>query len=217
MSYTQAQGNEFWFEFDRRTKYTPAFAPTLMAAKAFDIQDIWHAARKVGSYPADLVAFVNQARPAWEAIAEVQTSTIAEFFQADRTMLRLAFEDFGQGIMLDTREPRKSNNDCIHMMDTGGSPPIGYHRWHASIRAIQTFSPDTLWADLAQNNGLAWAIQSHGRPKQSKVKANPPIDAKDLAAIRQAWLALTQDQLDKQYDLGTGTSGYHPSPLSPVL
>lgn len=217
MSYTQATGNEFWYAFDFRTKYTPAFGPTLMAAKAFDVQDIWHAARKTGSYPADVVAFVNQAKAAWEAIAEVQVRTITEFFQADRTALRLAFEDFGQGIMLDNREPRKSNNDCIHMMDTGGAPPIGYHRWHASIRAIQTFDADPLWSDLAQFNGLAWAIQSHGRPKQSKVKANPQIDAHSLTAIRSAWLALSQDQLDKQYDLGTGTSGYHPSPSSPVI
>ncbi len=217
MAYTQQQGRDFWYQFDLRTK-SPTFGPTLGASGALNVQDIWHTARKTGNYPAALVTFVKQAPAAWQAIADVQSKAITEFFGTDRVALRSAFEDFGQGVLLDTREPRLSNNDCIHMMDTGGAPPIGFHRWNASLRSIQTFDAgNTLWNDLAQFNALAWAIQSKARPKQSKTTPNPPLAKADLDAIRTAWLALTQDQIDKQFDLGLGASGYHPSPMAPVV
>ena len=216
MAYTHAQGNEFWFQFDLRTKYSPAFGPTLGAAGAFDVQTVWHDARKGGQYPADLITFVNKAKPAWVAIAAIQSKTINESFGLDRDALRLAFEDFGQGVLLDKREPRLSNNDCIHMMDTGTAPPVGYHRWNAALRAIQTFDNDALWNELARDNALAWAIQSSARPKQSKVNANPPMNVQDLAKIRAAWMQLSQDEIDLQFDLGSGSEGYHPSPLNPL-
>ena len=217
MAYNQTQGNEFWFQFDLRTKYSPQMGPILGKADAFTAQDRFHNARKVGQYPAALAAYAHGALTEWKAIADVQRKTVMEFFGNDRDALRQAFEDFGQGVLLDTREPRFSNDDCVHMMDTGNAPPIGYHRWNAAIRTIQTFDNDTFWDDLAKVNALAWAIQSKGRPKQSRTKANLPIAAQDLASIRNAWTGLTQDQIDKQFDLGNGTSGYHPSPLTPVV
>jgi hypothetical protein len=216
MAYTAALGMRFWYTFDRRTKYEPALVPVLQAAGAFQIQDTWHTARASGQYPQALRNFVVPRKASWQQLADIQRNTITEVFQADRAALRLAFEDFGQGVLVDDHQERIDNDDAVHMMDTGSAPPVGYHRWHASIRGIEIFDADPLWPTLAQLNALAWAIQSLARPTQGSTP-NPPLNADVLAGIRSAWLALSQDQLDRQYDLGSGREGYHPNPTTPAV
>jgi hypothetical protein len=63
--------------------------------------------------------------------------------------------------------------------------------------------------------GLAWGIQSFARPKQLTTP-NPAIAQSDMQDLRDAWLALAPDRRDRQYDLGLGNVGYHPSPKQPV-
>jgi len=132
--------------------------------------------------------------------------------------IQSAFEDFGQGILLDSDPRRQSDNDSIHMMDgQDNHPPGGYHRWHASIRVIQLLQiGDTdWWEKLDRVLGLAWAVQSFAKPRQQDTP-NPAIAQADMQDLRTAWLALTPDRRDKQYDLGLGNVGYHPSPDQPA-
>jgi hypothetical protein len=150
----------------------------------------------------------------WRTLATVQREIFDRHLGANAEDIRLALEDFGQGILLDSHPERIQNGDAIHMMDTGGAPPIGFHRWHASIRAIQTFDRDNWWSNLDLLVALSWAIQSLARPRQANV-ANRPLRTEKLEQLREAWLTLAADQIDGQYDLGTGTSGYHPNPLQP--
>src|SRR5262245_18855625 len=97
------------------------------------------------------------------------------------------------------------------------SPPIGYHRWHAAIRVIQLLNIGDAgwWERLDTLVGLTWAIQSFARPRQQNIP-NPAIATADLQELRNAWLALTPDRRDGQYDLTEEAFGYHPSPKQPA-
>ena len=216
MTYTREAGRAFWFEFDDRTKYDNAFRPIIAAAGAFDIQAVFAGTREEGSYPAAFDRFVQVRRAAWERIAGLQREILDSHFGDDPAGLQSAFEDFGAGVLHDSDPVRARNDDMIHTMDMqSGSPPIGYHRWHASVRAIESLGlGDPAWlARLAQLIGLAWAIQSAARPVQRN-SPNPDVRAGDLRRLREAWLALTPESLDRQYDL-TGSTGYHPAPFEP--
>ena len=215
MTYSPDLGRDFWYAFDLATQGSESFFEVIERAGAFDIQTAYLKSRSAGTYPASFVAGVQALRADWSTIAEVQTSNFDQFFANNWDDTQLAFEDFGQGVLLDMRPDRVG--DRIHMMDSGRRPPIGYHRWHASIRAIQLLKigDDSWWERLNTMVGLAWAIQSLQKPRQQKVP-NPPINPTDLQAIRNAWLPMTPQMRDAQFDLPKGQDfGYHPSPMDP--
>lgn len=216
MAYTPEIGRRFWFEFDRSTKYNDAFMNVIFAAGGIGIQTDYKRTRANQTYPA---AFVQKFAPhqnEWKQIADIQTSTIGNVLGSDWSDIQAAFEDFGQGTLLDTDPVRQAANDSIHMMDVQDpAPPIGYHRWHASIRLIQLLKigDNAWWENLDRLLGLAWGIQSFALPKQQSAP-NAPIAQSDMQDLRNAWLALTPDRRDRQYDLSPGPS-YHPSPKNP--
>lgn len=217
MAYTREEGRAFWYEFDGRTKYDPAMGPVIGASGAKVIQQKFHDAHSAGTYPASFYHFVEPRAAAWTQLATLQRQIIDQHFAANDADLQSAFEDFGAGVLYDPAPERAAADDMIHTMDTGGAPPIGYHRWHASIRAIQHVLPgDAAWWDsLDHLLGLAWAIQSLAQPQQQD-HPNPDIAAADLVELRAKWLPLTPAQLDAQYLLRLGTSGYHPDPKNPA-
>jgi hypothetical protein len=214
VGYTHAVGLEFWYQFDLATKYNPALGPVLQAADAFGVQAHYHATRKADRYPQDFISYVAPRIEAWRELARIQRDMFDRFLGTNPDDIRLALEDFGQGILLDSHADRIANGDAVHMMDTDGAPPIGFHRWHASIRAIQTFDQDAWWSMLDFLVALSWAIQSLARPKQGN-NANAPLPSATLQQLRDVWLPLTPDQIDREYDRGNGMSGYHPKPLQP--
>jgi hypothetical protein len=152
-------------------------------------------------------------------IADIQTTMIENILGNDWANIQAAFEDFGQGTLFEPDPERQANNDSIHTMDVQdeSSPPVGYHRWHASIRAIQLLeiSDAAWWENLDRLVGLAWAIQSFARPRQQNTP-NPALPPTDLQELRDAWLALSPEDRDRQYDLTPQAFGYHPSPKEPV-
>lgn len=217
MAYTTEQGRKFWYDFDKATKYDTAFMDRVRLAGAGVIQTVFANTRAQQNYPADFRAFVTPLRDHWLVMAEAQTSIIRSTFHDDWADVQRAFEDFGQGVLYDPDPERGQSNDMIHTMDVQGlDPPVGYHRWHASIRAIQLLQiGDSQWWDrLASLLVLTWAIQSEARPRQ-QTQPNPGLSAQRLSALRSAWQGLDQARIDRQYDL-TGDVGYHPSPLAPA-
>jgi hypothetical protein len=215
--YNHDIGRKFWYEFDRATKYNSAFMTIVRRSGAGGVQTDFSDARLNNAYPADFVNAVSPHKADWITMAHAQTKIIHDLLGDDWNDIQAAFEDFGQGVLLDTAPERLANNDAIHTMDIqGAAPPVGYHRWHASIRAIQLLEigDKAWWEKLDTLLGLAWGIQSFATPKQQNV-ANPPIAQADLQKLRDAWLPLDPDRRDRQYDT-TGDVGYHPSPLSPV-
>ena len=166
------------------------------------IQTTYMKTRAAGTYPDFFAASVREQRPDWIVVASVQTSNFGKFFGSDWDDIQAAFEDFGQGTLLDKRPGREG--DPIHMMDTGTLPPIGYHRWHAAIRATQLLAER-----LDTRVGLAWAIQSFARPHQ-RDDPNPPKPKSDLQALRAAWLPMAPELRDAQFDLPSRASRISP-------
>lgn len=219
MVYTREIGRSFWFKFDGATKYSPPFINIIIAAGGFDVQDDFEFTRSNGTYPAAFKQKFVPRRNDWVRIADIQTSTIGNVLGTDWSDIQAAFEDFGQGTLFEPDPERQANNDAIHTMDVQdeSSPPQGYHRWHASIRAIQLLEigDAAWWERLDGLVGLAWGIQSFARPRQ-QLMPNPAIAQTDLQDLRDAWLPLTPDRRDRQYDSTPGAFGYHPSPKQPV-
>ena len=163
------------------------------------IQTTYMKTRAAGTYPDFFAASVREQRPDWIVVANVQTSNFGKFFGSDWDDIQAAFEDFGQVTLLDKRPGREG--DPIHMMDTGTLPPIGYHRWHAAIRATQLLAigDSSWWERLDTRVGLAWAIQSFARPHQ-RDDPNPPKPKSDLQALRAGWLPMAPELRDAQFD-----------------
>jgi hypothetical protein len=213
MAYTPQIGMKFWHDFDQNTKYDLNFMNLLSSAGAFTIQIDYFQTRKSGTYPASFQKKFEPHESLWIKIAGLQTKMIGDILGADWADIQAAFEDFGQGVLLDTDPVRQQAGDSIHTMDAqDDSPPVGYHRWHASIRAIQLLNIGNTqwWETLDKLVALGWAVQSLARPRQQPTP-NTPLSSSDLRQLRDAWLALSPDARDRQYDL-TGDSGYHPDP-----
>ena len=219
MAYTSQIGRRFWYEFDGATKYSTPFMSIISRAGGFGVQNDYKTTRSQGSYPAAFKQKFLPRRGDWITIADIQTATIGNILGSDWSDIQAAFEDFGQGTLLETDPIRQANDDSIHMMDIqdANSPPVGYHRWHASIRVIQLLNigDAAWWEKLDGLVGLAWGIQSFARPKQ-QTTPNPAIAQADMQDLRSAWLGLAPDCRDRQYDLTARPAGYHPSPKHPA-
>jgi hypothetical protein len=89
------------------------------------------------------------------------------------------------------------------MMDISGpgDPPVGYHRWHAIIRAMVLLGIDAeRWSAINRLVALAWEIHADAQPQQDT--HNPPLPESRLVALRAHWLTRTDDQLDEAFSAG---------------
>lgn len=214
-SYSPDMGKTFWYNFDLRTLYNAQFMQNVVRVSGAGIvQDVYAATRSNGTYPNAFLAPHLTKRAEWQEIADVQVQSITDFL-SNLDNVQAALEDFGQGVLLSDHQDRIDAGDRVHMMDTGGSHPIGFHRWHASIRLIQLLGigDPAWWEELDKRLALGWAVQSHARPVQGNV-ANAPISAGDLQTMRQAWMPMSPQSRDAQFDR-VPVPGYHPSPLAP--
>ena len=89
------------------------------------------------------------------------------------------------------------------------NPPIGYHRWHAIVRATIMVGIDARrWTEIDRYVALAWAIQSEAKPVQDT--ENPGLSEERLQALRDTWLRRDLDELDAALD-----SVPYPTTLAP--
>lgn len=217
MAYTPEIGRRFWFEFDLATLHDPAFRVVMNRAGARRVQDEYMTARRTGTYPDSFKQIFLPSRDDWVRIADLQTNMFSNLLGNNWADIQAALEDFGQGKLFDN-DPQRPDGDRIHMMDGQvGSQLVGYHRWHASIRAIQLLGIGDVawWENLDCLVGLGWGIQSFAKPKQQNMP-NAALSQGDLQDLRDAWLALASHRRDRQYDLGDGNVGFHPSPKEPT-
>jgi hypothetical protein len=195
---------EFWFEFDNF--FNPGFGEVgddVLAAYAatggaFAIRNRWRAHVENGTYPEKFRDEMAANRDALLQLADQQLAILDEHFGGDADAEQLAFEEFGQGLNFDDRRP---DGDKVHKMDTGGPdrPPVAYHAWHAFIRAVTLVGADEeRWLRLNRFVGLAWAIQNEARPADDDPN-NEPLPEERLEKLREAWLPLDADQLDKLF------------------
>lgn len=218
MAYTPEIGRRFWHEFDQATLHSAAFMSVALGAGAGGAQNDYKNTRLQSTYPAAFKQKFAGRRAAWVQVADLQTTMIGNLLGNDWADIQAAFEDFGQGTLIDTDPQRVADGDAIHMMDGQvGNPPIGYHRWHACIRVIQLLEigDAAWWENLDRVLGLGFGVQSFAKPVQQNTP-NPALAQQDLQELRYAWLALAPERRDRQYDLGEGNGGFHPDPKHPA-
>jgi hypothetical protein len=214
--YTRDIGRDFWFDFDNQTLWqrTPAVSAAIKAAyvdqrlnpdtMADALVASWHGA----DHPAPFRTRISPGSAGITALLDIQLQIIGAHLQAPDDV-RLAFEDFAQGVLFDNRPPRPPGRH-IHMMDGNPDNWVGYRRWAAILRAAEVVGhprPDAV-AQVKRCVLLAWAIQSEADPDQTSPD-NPGLPAARLEVLRNVWMTVS----DAVADWAIGTHEFRaPSP-----
>lgn len=195
------EASDFWFDLDDRflINRPPEVNQALSIIRGPNfILGRFDARRQAGQFPAGFVTDVTPLRAGLETISILQLEIVDRYF-GDVEGLRVAFEHFGCGDLFDDR---RDPGMKVHMMDSSGpaNPPIGYHRWHAIIRAMTLLGIDAdRWAAIDRLLGLAWAIHAEAQPLQDTV--NPQLPEARLVALRAHWLTRSDDEMDAAFSV----------------
>lgn len=206
--YSREQAIDFWyafdqaFLFDRPPEVAVAFPAAYPDGNLNDLVDF----AKGATSQADLAQRIAGREAGLLLLAAVQDRVMRGHFP-DAADLQRAFEDFGQGVLFDDRNPRPPSRR-IHMMDGTAEDWVGYHRWYAFTRAVLALgaSPER-WSLIGRFAGLAWAIQSEAEPRNDDPQ-NPGLAEHRLATLRTAWLAASDTALHKAFLSYTGAFQY---------
>jgi hypothetical protein len=209
MIYTQHLANDFWYEFDNTFFWRLESAMDTAIGNSGDIDILYDKHRTNGTYPSGYIDELGEDKNRADSIlfvAQNQFQIIIKYFQNDIQSQQKAFEDFGQGILYDSRSPR-SKDRRIHMMDENRS---GYRFWHIFIRTAVLLTKDISidilhrWLDIDRHIGLASGIHLKQHPSQSNASGqdpkNPEIDPSVLKQLQDIWLKCTFSQLDDLFD-----------------
>ena len=138
------------------------------------------------NHPTPFTTAIQAGKQGFLDLAELQHKIMTTHFGTDAGALRDAFIDFGQGVLFDNRPPRAVKH-FVHMMDGTPADFVGYHRWHASIRAAMFFGADaTFYEALCHNIALAWGIQTEANPTIDG-QNNPGLPADRLRVLSDFW------------------------------
>lgn len=201
--YSREVGREFWYDFDNQTLWnrTPEVNAAIKAAY-FDhgftldsMPDAFVASWWTADHPRMFRQMIMPARDGIITLAEIQLRIIGEHLETPDD-LRLAFEDFGQGVLFDDRPPRPPGRH-IHMMDGTPSSWVGYRRWTGFLRAAEIVEHPRAEAiaHLKRCVLLAWAVQTEAEPNQQSPN-NPGLPAARLALLRDAWMRVAPPAQD---------------------
>lgn len=192
---------EFWFEFDNA--FNAAFELTTdeIADAVSAVRPVfsrWRQHRASGTYPQGFADDVQALAPELTLLAGSQLALVDRFFAGDTAAEQVAFEEFGQGIHFDDRRPV---TDKVHKMDRNpDGSTIGYHVWHAFIRAAVLVGEDAeRWLGVDRLVGLGWAIQAVAKPVED-APDNPRLPEARLERLREIWLPMDVEHLDAAFD-----------------
>ena len=191
MVYSRQLGSNFWYEFDNFFLWDEREDVLKSFGSIIDLDRIWKEHKINGTYPIDFIKEVKEDEERVKGInflAQKQLDIINNNFGNDIESEQRAFEDFGQGILFDDRSPRPLSNR-VHMMDEG---QFGFYRWHTLGRTAVLLNQDPQrWLTVNRHIGLAGAIDSKQRPRQSTSDGNNPnnseISTEILDTLRSFW------------------------------
>jgi len=201
MAYTRDKGRDFFFDFDNQTLFqrTPEVEDALARAYfnhglSFDsVMSALRVSFAGKDHPAHFESVIQPGMDGFLDLAAIQLGIMGAHL-VDNAEIQNAFEDFGQGVLFDSRPSRPSGRR-IHMMDGSPETWVGYHRWHAFARAAMLLGADPRWLHVNRCIALAWAIQTEADPPLDN-PSNPGLASGRLQELRDAWMSLPAVKLD---------------------
>jgi hypothetical protein len=205
VAYNTELAIDFWYAFDQAFLFNTSTEVSELYASIYGINFAIDAlVDSVRDRNSDLKDVVSGKEASFRRLAEIQLSIIDQYFP-DPSDLQRAFEDFGQGILFDEKTIPSSNlrrrpvGRMIHMMDGSPDECVGYHRWHAFIRAaVVSGADESRWLFINKLVALAWAIFSEMSPSED-ASNNPPIDLYRLNSLRRDWLSTDLATLNEAF------------------
>ncbi|QJE98916.1 hypothetical protein [Luteolibacter luteus] len=198
---------DFWFDFDNQTLYqrTPEVQASIDASYGrlgLDLDglvDEFRTSFASSAHPERFAERIADGAEGFRALADLQMAIIRSHFPDGTNGARqTAFEKFGEGVLYDERRIVFTDH-VIHMMDGSPTTWVGYHRWHAFVRAAILSGGDAAsWQEVLGWIALAWAIQSETDPMVDN-PSNPGIPAGRLGELRARWLGADEGFIDAAF------------------
>jgi hypothetical protein len=200
------RANEVWYRLDEVALYRPS-ADLVAAYRAIaqhvggniesGFRGVWQDMSRTAGYPDNFAAFMEPIKEPLSVVSHIQLTVFDGLYRRCDPRLVSAFADFGQGVLYDPR--RESVHSPVHTMDSRpGQPPLGYHTWHAYMRAMMLVGVDRhRWETFAPLNGFAWALQSLARPSMDE--PSPPLPRETVLRQAARWLPRGMRQLDAEF------------------
>ncbi|WP_157876506.1 hypothetical protein, partial [Streptomyces graminilatus] len=200
------RANEVWYRLDEVALYHAS--PELVAAyRAIgkhvgggierEFRAVWQEMSKSPGYPDNYAEFMAPIEEPLRVVSGIQLDVFDSLYRPCDLRLVTAFASFGQGVLYDPR--RESVHSPVHTMDSlPGRPPVGYHTWHAYMRAMMLLGIDRhRWAAFAPLNAYAWALQSVARPTTQT--PSPPLPQRTVVELAATWLPRGARRLDEDF------------------
>lgn len=206
MAYSRDTALDFWYAFDQAFLFNPSDEVRQLYSVVYgpDGYALDPMVDRVRDHrqPEELAATLSGREAGLKRLAELQLEIMDKYLPS-LPELQLAFEEFGQGVLYDAKpspaepgERRRPRERLIHMMDGSPDACVGYHRWHAFIRAAVAVGADKVrWLNVNRLVGLAWAIYSELDPAID-APDNPPISEERLDALRDIWLSADAQEMN---------------------
>ncbi|MFD5631198.1 MULTISPECIES: hypothetical protein [unclassified Streptomyces] len=200
------RANEVWYQLDEVALYQAS--PELLAAyRAIGrhvggsiesgFRTVWQEMSKSPEYPGNFASFMAPIEAPLRVVSGIQLDVFDSLYRPYDLRLPAAFADFGQGVLYDPR--REVVRSPVHTMDSlPGRPPVGYHTWHAYMRAMMLLGIDRhRWAAFAPLNAYAWALQSVAKPTTQT--PSPPLPRRTVIEFAASWLPRGVRRLDADF------------------
>ena len=200
MNYTKSKAIEFWYLFDQATN--PGLGGVSqdvidlylgVYGQSFDLDGLIDEVRDA-TMSGDLKSVVQGREDSLVGLAKFQMGMMDQHF-SEPNDLRKAFEDFGHGVLHDNKRLsstppryRRPQGFMNHMMDGSPDDCVGFHRWHAFIRAaVAAGAEEDRWLHVNRCVGLAWAIYSELNPEVDSPN-NQKLDSQKTKRLRSLWM-----------------------------
>ena len=199
------RANQCWYTLNQVGYYNPSQQftdATAAVAQALGVSsenlevgiaEAWIDDRLAGTYPGGFISVMAPVRDDLKVLSDIERAVFLEFYGCDPPGLVGAMAGFGQGILYDPRGPVGGE---VHMMK--GTPPVGYHAWHAFNRAFAFLGISSeYWNRFDPVVAFGWAVQSTAKPVQDA--HNPPLPAATVRKLAVQWLHMRPGQIDDAF------------------
>lgn len=212
MSNSAKDAIEFWFEFDDFFLFhsSAEIRQAMQTTNPYGrLVDLFYFHQRNGTLDTDFKKSIEGIKDSIRLLADNIVKLMDKYFKGDTVAEQNAFEMFAQGLLLDNGldangQPRRPEGDKIHMMDSGTEGFVVFHAFTRAVVLLDLTENKDRWLQIDRHIALAGAIlasliKSGKGPEQSEdPNHNTPIEPTQLAELRQIWLNLKFEDIDKK-------------------